>query len=117
MTNQGLILGLGKELHSTIWYGVAMNAFALTGMILGYVYYCKEGIRNSYIAFVFAFGIAGELGNIYDRIFLGYVRDFITWFGPGAFNLADLWGWVALVLFAFLLIRSKFDFSMIGKTL
>ncbi len=81
MTNQGLILGLGKELHSTIWYGVAMNAFALTGMILG------------------------------------YVRDFITWFGPGAFNLADLWGWVALVLFAFLLIRSKFDFSMIGKTL
>jgi len=34
--------------------------------------------------------LAGGLSNLIERLFLGYVRDFI-YFGSGAFNFADLY--------------------------
>ncbi len=45
---------------------------------------------------------AGAIGNLIDRIFLGYVRDFINikvFFMPYIFNLADAFLTVGVVLF------------------
>ena len=47
--------------------------------------------------------LAGGLGNLYDRIVFGYVRDFIVfdfWPNFATFNVADSFLTVATILFA-----------------
>lgn len=59
--------------------------------------------------------LGGALGNFYDRVTLGYVRDFIQLRGwPGIFNLADVFIRLGvLVIFVRLLLDS---FTKQGKT-
>jgi signal peptidase II len=49
--------------------------------------------RNALLAWAFALVLGGALGNLYDRLTLGYVVDFIQVHGGGyyfpAFNMAD----------------------------
>ena len=45
--------------------------------------------------------LAGALSNIFDRIYLGYVRDFIFVFWGNIFNLADLYILLGIVLMLF----------------
>ncbi|MDR0461836.1 MAG: signal peptidase II [Christensenellaceae bacterium] len=51
----------------------------------------KTGIVNDIMNVGFALFICGAIGNLYDRIFFGYVRDFIKMplFSP-IFNVADI---------------------------
>ena len=50
-----------------------------------------------------SFLLAGLLGNLLDRIFFGFVRDFISLSIWPIFNLADAWNTIAvcLLLYAF----------------
>lgn len=64
----------------------------------------REDWRN---AFPFALIIAGALGNLIDRLRLGYVVDFVEWFVAGfywpVFNVADsciVVGAVLMVLYS-----------------
>jgi hypothetical protein len=45
----------------------------------------------------FVFIISATCGNVCDQIFLGYVRDFILWPGPGTPNLADIFIFIGLI--------------------
>lgn len=60
--------------------------------------------------FGFSFMVGGALGNLIDRIFLGYVRDFIVfdfWKSFPTFNVADSFLCVGVVLICICLIFGK----------
>jgi len=63
------------------------------------MYYKKELLRR-----VFALLTAGSLGNMYDRIILWWVRDFIAIGNFPVFNIAD----IAISLAALAIITSLF---------
>ena len=48
-----------------------------------------------------SFALAGIIGNLIDRFFLGYVRDFIDIKIIPVFNFADAYLNIALILFIF----------------
>ena len=70
-------------------------------------YYIKEKNKTWLLNITFGFLIGGCLGNLYDRLILGYVRDFIQfdfWKSFPVFNFADVALCVGVVLFAVYLI-------------
>ena len=64
-------------------------------LIIGLVYFRYKN-SNLQIDIITALLIGGALGNLYDRIRLGYVRDFIQW---PTFNLADVFICVGVAYF------------------
>ncbi len=70
-------------------------------------YYVKEKNKTWLLNITYGFLIAGCLGNIYDRLILGYVRDFIQfdfWKSFPVFNFADVALVIGVVLFVIYLI-------------
>ena len=57
--------------------------------ILVIVYYRKQILKNKTLCVLSAIILGGVLGNLIDRLFLGFVRDFINFRIWPAFNLAD----------------------------
>ncbi len=60
----------------------------------------------------FALVLSGAVGNLYDRVFLGYVRDFIDWhykreFTWPTFNLADSYISVGVTILVVMTLFSK----------
>jgi signal peptidase II len=51
--------------------------------------------------------LAGAIGNLFDRLFFGHVRDFIDFYiiGWPVFNLADVFICVGVAVFAVVLLR------------
>ena len=52
--------------------------------------YQKQILKSKALAVFSAFILGGVIGNLADRIFLGYVRDFINLRIWPSFNLADV---------------------------
>lgn len=72
------------------WFFAAIAA-VVSVVIVGWL--AKLGPRQRALAFALALILGGALGNLWDRLTLGYVVDFIQvyydqWFWP-AFNIAD----------------------------
>ncbi len=72
------------------WFFIAI-ALAVSGLLL--VWLKRTEKRQWWLGMALALILGGALGNIHDRIFLGYVVDFISvhyqsYYFP-AFNLAD----------------------------
>lgn len=70
-------------------------------------YYIKEKNKTWFMNVTFAFLFAGCVGNLYDRLFFGYVRDFIQfdfWKSFPVFNFADVALTVGMILLVIYLI-------------
>ena len=94
VANQGAAMGLGQG-HRTIFLVVSVAAVAVL-----FYFYAFSGRRRVY-QIVLGLLLAGVLGNLYDRVAFGYVRDMLHLF-PGvrwsdllaALPHAELFPWV-----------------------
>lgn len=68
--------------------------------ILGYFYYKNLKLRLG-LSFLFA----GAVGNLIDRIFRGFVVDYINFGIYPTFNLADAFNVIGLILILFVITR------------
>ena len=92
MANQGAVFGIGQGQR---WLFITVSVAAI-----GFIFYLfATSGRQRFYQFILGLLLAGVLGNMYDRIALGYVRDMIYIFPsrvlmgrevfPWIFNVAD----------------------------
>jgi len=91
--------------HSPRWLRLLLFAPAASAAVLGLLWLYWSGYGGRLFAWSVPLIVSGALGNLIDRVRLGYVIDFIrfhlqdTWEWP-TFNVADstITVWVALLL-------------------
>lgn len=91
--NYGLIF----DIPAPTWLIVLVSAAVLIGVA---AIFRAKILRSAWVAFAFGLLAGGAIGNGYDRIALGFVRDWILVFGRSALNVADLSIAVGLLLLA-----------------
>jgi len=73
----------------------------LSLIVLGIIFYHRKsmffGSTKFNISYILA--LSGIIGNLYDRIFFGYVRDFIGVKYFSIFNVADIYLTFAVLMF------------------
>lgn len=88
VSNHGAVFGLGQGYR---WIFVVVSIAAIA--FVAYLY--RRGLRRWWYDITLGMLLAGILGNLYDRILIGHVRDMIhalpRWpdFFPWVFNVAD----------------------------
>ncbi len=93
-------------------FGLIPNIILLTLGLFYFAYYYYQ--RRKFFSFVgeltFVLIFAGAISNIIDRIYIGYVRDFID-IGLGfTFNLADAFVVVGLLMFLYIADKDKYTY-------
>ena len=90
--NKGAAWGIFKDLPETLRvpFFAILSTFALVVLLV--VYYKSHGQKLMQTALILICG--GAIGNLIDRLQIGYVIDFIDWhYGPHhwpTFNVADI---------------------------
>lgn len=88
--NKGVAFGLFSDSHNLIRLPILLLAPVLA-LIITFFYSLKR--KEPVTGFLMGLIGGGSLGNLYDRLFLGQVRDFLYlhygWFSWPAFNIAD----------------------------
>jgi signal peptidase II len=119
-----LALGDGTHVIGPFWIhhvrnsGIAFGFFAqatavvivLTGLAVGWmlVYFARSGARHPILPVALGLVIGGSTSNLLDRVRLGYVTDFLDLRWWPAFNLADSFIVVGvLVLLATLVLAER----------
>lgn len=99
--NTGAAFGMLKGFN---WLFIVVAFAVLVFMLWNHVGFKKEKFYFQ-IALGFLFG--GVLGNLIDRLFLGYVRDFIAFSFWPTFNVADAFSTIAVIILIFYTLISK----------
>lgn len=93
----GLMRTVAPWVRKTIFYGAAVGVVGLLWWLL------FSGRGSRYFLWSVPLITAGAIGNLYDRVTIGYVVDFIRfhlddrWSYP-TFNVADMWITIGVVL-------------------
>ncbi len=84
--NTGIAFGLFKDCGMVF----IIIPLILTGLLIYNIYYYRhsEQLSRTYIM-AFSLILGGAIGNLIDRIFIGYVIDFIDFRVWPVFNVAD----------------------------
>ena len=90
VTNRGTAFGLFNALGPKLLFVISVVALAVMLLV-----YLRHGMRNAEIGYGLALIAGGALGNLADRIRLGYVIDFLDFhyydrFVWPTFNFADV---------------------------
>jgi len=99
LKNTGAAYGV---LSNHTWLLIVMSILFIIGFVVYDIFY-----HSNSIWYIFASGLilSGAIGNLIDRIFLGYVRDFIRIeLFSFVFNLADLFITAGVVCYAIFII-------------
>src|SRR3989344_1837487 len=88
ITNTGAAFGILKG------YNILLLIINLIALIICIFFYIKDKKLKLPLTFL----IAGILGNLIDRIFFGYVRDFINLKFWPVFNLADSYNVIGVIV-------------------
>jgi signal peptidase II len=101
--NRGVAFSLFKDSQLFI---LSVSALAIGGIVYMYV----KNWRTARAPLIFALGLllTGAIGNLVDRLYFGYVRDFIDFVPPvpfvgrwAIFNVADICITTGVLLFLF----------------
>lgn len=111
--NRGAIFGFLSQSRSQVVYYLLMLA-SLVALSLVIYYFFKTPHEEKFLEISLSLILAGALGNLIDRIFRGYVIDFLDfyvrkWHWP-SFNVADASVSIGAVFLIFILLfkrRSK----------
>ena len=102
--NSGAAFGIKV---GSVWTFVLVNIVIL-GIIIKFIH-CQMSKLNNKIVVILSLVLAGGISNLIDRIFRGYVVDFID-ITPivnfPLFNFADIMIVVAVILFAVIVIKN-----------
>lgn len=99
--NTGAAFGMLKGFNFLF---IAMAFFVI---FLIFKYYKEIRKEKFYVHLATGFLLGGVLGNLIDRIFLGYVRDFLDFSFWPTFNFADTFSTIAVILLAFYILTKK----------
>ena len=81
--NSGIAFGLFAQATAIV---IVLTAIAILWMV---AYFARSGARHPILPVALGLVIGGSLSNLVDRVRLGYVTDFIDLRWWPAFNLAD----------------------------
>ncbi len=90
--------GLVFDIPTPTWIVLALSTCALIAFVLYAKHAAPQNIRT---AIALGCLIGGALGNGYDRLIFGYVRDWILVYGRSALNIADLFIGLGMISLAF----------------
>ena len=98
---------------------ITFVAIALSAVFLFWIFYARN--KSPLIKLSLVFILAGGIGNLTDRISLGYVRDFLhfQFFEFPVFNIADCFiviGTALLVIYLFKEIYVEYRQNKVGTT-
>lgn len=99
--NTGAAFGILKG------FNLLFIAVAFLVIFLIFKYYKEIKKEKAYVHLAVSFLLGGVLGNLIDRIFLGYVRDFIDFSFWPTFNIADTFSTIAVILLSFYILTKK----------
>jgi len=101
--NFGIAFGL---FSGVTWLFIVINSILTLVAIVAWWFY---GRKNKGMNIGFAFFVCGAVGNLFDRIAFGYVRDFIhVPFFPPVFNFADIWLTIGTMILVVLFVVASF---------
>lgn len=107
MENLGSSFGLFSNILYYNLFIIILSIIVLFVILYSYKYF----LANKKLKLVFVFFIAGILGNTFDRLIFGYVRDFITIKYLFIFNFADFYFTIAFILYL------VYEYALKSKTL
>jgi signal peptidase II len=81
--NSGIAFGLFSSATAAV---IVLTGVAVTAMLL---FFARSGLRHPVLPVALGLVIGGSLSNLLDRVRLGYVTDFLDLRYWPAFNLAD----------------------------
>lgn len=93
--NFGSSLGIFSNLN---YYSYIIISLA-TICIFAVIHYRKYFLKDKFLSYASIFFLSGVIGNTIDRIFYGYVRDFIVLKNLFIFNFADLYITIAFICY------------------
>ena len=103
--NRGAIFGFFSQSGSQFLYIILMLA-SLTALGLVVFYFFKTPASEKFMKISLSFILAGALGNLIDRIFRGYVVDFLDFYIKKLhwhyFNVADASITIGAILLIFI---------------
>jgi len=108
--NSGAVWGFFSG-HDGGWVPKLITALAIAALLVVMFFFLRAGHQERLELFAYAFILGGALGNIIDRLRLGYVVDFLdvyvrAWHWP-TFNVADSCITIGVLLLAFSLLRGN----------
>ncbi len=109
--NKGALWGFGKNFEYSAQVFAGLSIVAALGIV--YWLFVKRAAVDAWLTAALALIMAGALGNCYDRLTLGYVRDFVYFhidplhFEFAIFNFADNMLVAGAILLMLLAIRPE----------
>ena len=89
----------------SILQGQTTLLIIITFLVLGLILYYKKKEPEHWLPLSFIF--AGAIGNLIDRLYFGYVRDFIDLKFWPIFNIADSFMVIGVILIIYMSLRAN----------